>query len=176
MGALWVVSAQLRRSASLLQPPIDSAASFYLLPFRVWQFALGALALEIWRMYPLTEFSRQISRSLGLALCGISIVTFSENTAFPGLASLCPKCGCGACSDECPRDVRKCLAVQSTRTMAWTTVLRTLLSSLAADRTLPPLFSNRANAGDNGGSCAGYPHLSAGLALRRRAAVLSPRS
>ncbi len=80
-------------AACIYYTPIDSAASFYLLPFRVWQFALGALALEIWRMYPLTEFSRQISRSLGLALCGISIVTFSENTVFPGWLAFAPSAG-----------------------------------------------------------------------------------
>ena len=96
----------------------------------------------------------------------------------PGWLACCPKCGCGACSDRVPtrRQEAVWLSNPVARTMAWTTVLRTLFSSLAADRTLPPLFSNRANAGDHGGSCAGYPHLSAGLALRRRAAVLSPRS
>ncbi len=73
--------------------PIDSAASFYLLPFRVWQFALGALALEFWRNYPLTEFPRQVLRSLGLALCGFSIATFSENTSFPGWLAVVPSAG-----------------------------------------------------------------------------------
>ena len=72
---------------------IDSNASFYLLPFRIWQFALGAIALEIWRNNPLNEFSRQVLRSLGLALCGISIVAFSENTLFPGWLALIPSTG-----------------------------------------------------------------------------------
>ena len=78
---------------SLLQPPIDSAASFYLLPFRAWQFALGAIALEVWQNYSLTEFSRQTLRSFGLALCGISIVAFSESTPFPGWLALIPSVG-----------------------------------------------------------------------------------
>ena len=73
--------------------PIDSAASFYLLPFRVWQFALGALALEFWRSYRLTEFSRQLLRSLGLALCAISVITFSESTVFPGWLAVVPSAG-----------------------------------------------------------------------------------
>jgi peptidoglycan/LPS O-acetylase OafA/YrhL len=71
----------------------DSAASFYLLPFRVWQFALGALVLEAWRHHSLSELSRQLLRSLGLALCGISIVTFSEATPFPGWHALFPSVG-----------------------------------------------------------------------------------
>lgn len=91
----WVLSALfiLSFAACVYYTSIDSAASFYLLPFRVWQFALGALALEIWRNYPLTEFSRQVLRSLGLALCGISVVTFSEGTIFPGWLALVPSAG-----------------------------------------------------------------------------------
>ena len=72
---------------------IDSTASFYLLPFRIWQFALGAIALEIWRNDFLTEFSRQVLRSFGLALCGISMVAFSEDTLFPGWPALIPSTG-----------------------------------------------------------------------------------
>ena len=72
---------------------IDSTASFYLLPFRIWQFALGAIALEIWRDDFLTEFSRQVLRSFGLALCGISMVAFSEDTLFPGWPALIPSTG-----------------------------------------------------------------------------------
>lgn len=79
--------------ACVYYTPIDSAATFYLLPFRVWQFALGALALELWRQHPLTEISRQILRSLGLALCCFSIVTFSENTVFPGWLAVIPSLG-----------------------------------------------------------------------------------
>lgn len=71
----------------------DSTASFYLLPFRAWQFALGAIALEVWQNYSLTEFSRQTLRSFGLALCGISIVAFSESTPFPGWLALIPSVG-----------------------------------------------------------------------------------
>lgn len=71
----------------------DSAATFYLLPFRVWQFALGALVLEVWQHHSLTELSRQLLRSFGLALCGIGIVTFSEATPFPGWHALFPSIG-----------------------------------------------------------------------------------
>ena len=72
---------------------LDSTASFYLLPFRIWQFSLGAMALEIWRNDSLNEFSRQVLRSFGLALCGISIVAFSESTLFPGWLALIPSTG-----------------------------------------------------------------------------------
>ena len=72
---------------------LDGTASFYLLPFRIWQFALGAIALEIWRNDSLNEFSRQVLRSFGLALCGISIVVFSESTLFPGWSALIPSTG-----------------------------------------------------------------------------------
>jgi hypothetical protein len=41
----------------------------------------------------LNEFSRQVLRSFGLALCGISIVVFSDSTPFPGWLALIPSTG-----------------------------------------------------------------------------------
>ena len=43
--------------ACVIHTPVDSAATFYLLPFRVWQFALGAIAIEIWRNTALDAFT-----------------------------------------------------------------------------------------------------------------------
>lgn len=80
-------------SACIGYTAVDSAASFYLLPFRVWQFALGALTVELWRHIRWGEFARQVSRSTGLALCGISIVSFTETAAFPGSMAVIPSLG-----------------------------------------------------------------------------------
>ena len=80
-------------AACIVMTPIDSAAAFYLLPFRIWQFALGALAVEWWRHNAFNEFSRQLLRSIGLALCGVSIASFGDGTAFPGWLALIPSVG-----------------------------------------------------------------------------------
>ena len=80
-------------AACIVMTPIDSAAAFYLLPFRIWQFALGALAVEWWRHNAFNEFSRQLLRSIGLAMCGVSIASFGDGTAFPGWLALIPSVG-----------------------------------------------------------------------------------
>jgi peptidoglycan/LPS O-acetylase OafA/YrhL len=79
--------------ACVIHTPVDSAATFYLLPFRVWQFALGAIAIEIWRNTALDAFTQLLIRSTGLAFCGLSIATFSASTAYPGWHALLPSIG-----------------------------------------------------------------------------------
>ena len=90
-GLVVVTLASL--AACIAMTNVDSAAAFYLLPFRIWQFALGALAVELWRGLHISEFSRQLLRSVGLALCGISIATFSDATPFPGWQAIIPSAG-----------------------------------------------------------------------------------
>ncbi len=91
VGLLLIFIASL--GACVAYTAVDSAASFYLLPFRVWQFALGALVVELWRHLHWHEFARQVVRSTGLALCGISVFAFSDTTAFPGWLALVPSMG-----------------------------------------------------------------------------------
>ena len=90
-GLLLVITGSL--TACVVMTTVDSAAAFYLLPFRVWQFALGALVVEWWRHCTISEFARQTLRSTGLALCGISIITFGDATSFPGWQALVPSIG-----------------------------------------------------------------------------------
>lgn len=80
-------------SACIGYTAVDSAATFYLLPFRIWQFALGALTVELWRHVRWGEFARQFMRSTGLALCGVSIVALSETATFPGWLATVPSLG-----------------------------------------------------------------------------------
>ena len=96
----------LSLAACVVYTPIDSAATFYLIPFRAWQFCLGVLALECWRHLNCSLFTSQILRSTGLALCGISIFTLGESVSFPGWQALIPSIGAAlvlvACSDSEP--------------------------------------------------------------------------
>jgi peptidoglycan/LPS O-acetylase OafA/YrhL len=93
-------------AACIVYTPIDSAATFYLLPFRAWQFCLGVLALECWRKLNCSLFTSQMMRSTGLTLCGISIYTLGDSESFPGWQALMPSMGAAlvlvACSDSKP--------------------------------------------------------------------------
>ncbi len=82
-------------TACIAYTPIDSAATFYLIPFRAWQFCLGVLALEVWRHFNGSLFLCQALRSIGLALCGISVFALGDSTSFPGWQALIPSLGAG---------------------------------------------------------------------------------
>lgn len=71
----------------------NEPAAFYLLPFRVWQFCVGAIALVIWRQYRGSLFVSQFLRSAGLALCVFSILTLDAGTASAGWTALLPATG-----------------------------------------------------------------------------------
>lgn len=82
-------------AACIAYTPIDSAATFYLIPFRAWQFCLGVLALEVWRRFNGSLFLCQALRSIGLALCGFSVLALGDSTSFPGWQALIPSFGAG---------------------------------------------------------------------------------
>ena len=71
----------------------DEAAAFYLLPFRIWQFILGALAADAWRTAEFTKPTRSFLRTAGLILCCVSVSVFSDTTLFPGVWALLPSLG-----------------------------------------------------------------------------------
>lgn len=77
---------------------IDAAAAFYLLPFRVFQFALGALVVPL----AATALARQLlharwgpvsAMGAGLLLILFAVFTFDADTLFPGSAALVPSLG-----------------------------------------------------------------------------------
>jgi peptidoglycan/LPS O-acetylase OafA/YrhL len=68
------------------------SASFYLLPTRAWELLLGALVA--FYMFRKTDICGNQSLSvLGLAVLAFSILTFDEQTPFPGLIALIPTIG-----------------------------------------------------------------------------------
>lgn len=76
----------------------DPAAAFYLLPFRVFEFSLGALMSRVERSPSWTRLAslwplRELTFLAGLALCAWAIATFDGSTPFPGLAALVPCTG-----------------------------------------------------------------------------------
>jgi peptidoglycan/LPS O-acetylase OafA/YrhL len=91
MGVMGVIS--LFAAQTLLK--IDSSAAFFLTPFRVVEFTIGAVVLWFDRVGPNSGPSpvQSISLVLGLAAIIYSVLTFSETTAFPGLSVLIPAIG-----------------------------------------------------------------------------------
>lgn len=91
MGVMGLIS--LFTAQTLLQ--IDKSAAFFLTPFRVVEFTIGAAVLWFDRLGPNSGPSplRGISLILGLAAIFYSVFTFSETTAFPGLSALIPAIG-----------------------------------------------------------------------------------
>jgi len=69
----------------------DSA--FYLIPFRAWELALGALLAIGGTSLKLQRRSAEWLSALGLSFILISIFLFTESTVFPGFAALLPCLG-----------------------------------------------------------------------------------
>lgn len=78
--------------ACILYTPSNSSATFYLLPFRVWQFCLGAIVVEWWRSQRGALPLAPQLRLSGLTLCLISIFGLGD-AQFPGWVALFPTVG-----------------------------------------------------------------------------------
>jgi len=83
-------------SLSVIDLPTDPSAVFYLLPYRAWELALGALvAIRPWsERYPAPSPRVALGLSvLGLALIAFAIKAYTDQTPFPGLAAVPPCLG-----------------------------------------------------------------------------------
>ncbi len=80
----------------------DSIATFYLLPTRVWELAIGA-GIAFYFLYKKNDLHiihshkllNELLALLGLLLIGYAILAFDENTPFPSLYALAPTIGTG---------------------------------------------------------------------------------
>lgn len=71
----------------------DAEASFFLLPSRVFEFAVGAFVAVVPQYRKNHSWTAEILLVLGLSLMLYSILTFNAETAFPGLYALIPCLG-----------------------------------------------------------------------------------
>ncbi|WP_353191423.1 acyltransferase family protein [Pandoraea pnomenusa] len=70
------------------------SAAFFLLPFRVFQFCIGALCALPTNRPPKFRPAAELLSLAGLAAIVWSALTFTATTPFPGIAALAPTVGC----------------------------------------------------------------------------------
>lgn len=73
-------------------------ATFFLLPTRAWELAMGSLIafyLERKERGQFPPVLHQILSLLGLGLIALGVLTFSKETSFPGFSALIPTVGAG---------------------------------------------------------------------------------
>jgi len=80
-------------AAAELWMRMDSSAAFYLAPFRVYEFGIGALLVFFYEKKPKRKVVLDIVLLAGFALIGMTVLIFDEHTPFPGVKTLAPCLG-----------------------------------------------------------------------------------
>lgn len=82
--------------ACVIETRHDVEAAFFLMPFRIFEFSIGALVFLGERRFRLSPIAAESLGLFGLAAIGASVVTFNAETPFPGYAALLPSAGAAA--------------------------------------------------------------------------------
>ncbi len=85
----------LALSEALLAEHADAA--FYLMPFRIFQFSLGASLVWLIPRQTMNETARDALLVVGFVLIACAVFLFSDETPFPGLHALVPSFGAVLC-------------------------------------------------------------------------------
>ncbi len=80
IAAVWVVS-------------VDPGAGFYLMPFRMFEFGLGAACIWLLRYRELGPLQKEVLAVAGLAAIAAAVVLFDSTTPFPSYNALLPAIG-----------------------------------------------------------------------------------
>ncbi len=86
----FVIAALASFAICVLQTRLQPAGAFYLLPARIWEFALGALLAIEALPEPPTQRLRIVAAALGWIALGAAVNVFSPRTPYPGQAALLP--------------------------------------------------------------------------------------
>jgi len=89
LGALAIGSFALSVYGSFAHP----LATFYLMPTRAWELALGVLLAMLRRRLLAGQWLREASGWAGICLMGLAAFGYTPNTRFPGLAAVPPCLG-----------------------------------------------------------------------------------
>ncbi len=93
---IWILGALLLASLALsvVTTPDHPNFAFYLLPTRVWEFAIGGIAgLAGAAFYERARPYAQVLAILGLGMIVYSIIALDHRTSFPGSAAMLPVFG-----------------------------------------------------------------------------------
>ncbi len=90
-----LLSAIVSLLASYIYTEIDPSISFFMLPFRVFEFSIGALILWVESYKLRQKYIYDFLTFIGLGLILFSIIVFTHTMHFPGYAALIPSIGAG---------------------------------------------------------------------------------
>lgn len=96
LGAL-LLSGALSLGASTWRVASEPAAAFYLTPFRMWEFVIGAVCVWTVTRRAATGWMNAAVLGAGLAAIVTSALLYSRETLFPGFAALLPCVGAAMC-------------------------------------------------------------------------------
>ncbi|MET1079702.1 MAG: acyltransferase family protein [Pseudomonas sp.] len=91
--AIGVLSLCLAQQQLAAQPE----AVFFLMPYRIFEFAIGAVLVWLMHRQPKVPLLAEFTCVAGLLLIGTAVLTFTEKTAFPGVYALLPCLGAALC-------------------------------------------------------------------------------
>lgn len=74
-----------------------TSAVFYLMPFRIFEFSIGAVLVWLLRIPLKSKIYKEPLLLLGLALITYSVFGYSDQTLFPGVNALVPCLGAALC-------------------------------------------------------------------------------
>ncbi|WP_373476502.1 acyltransferase family protein [Sphingorhabdus sp.] len=85
--------ATLSFAACVWMTNMDPSTAFYLMPFRIWEFLVGALLAVGLFKQPERPLTATLAGLAGLAILAATFVIFDDLTVFPGAAALVPCLG-----------------------------------------------------------------------------------
>ena len=93
---IWIfllISALVSVYASEAMIEKNPSASFFMLPFRVFEFSIGALVIWAESLKPRQKYAYDVMTLLGLGMILYSALVFTDTMKFPGYLALIPALG-----------------------------------------------------------------------------------
>jgi peptidoglycan/LPS O-acetylase OafA/YrhL len=94
-SVIWIIAATIVIGfvASLLMMEFDQTAAFFLMPFRIYEFALGILVVLYEDKKPRDDLTVDVIYIVGLACILFGVFAYDDLTTFPGFSALPPVVG-----------------------------------------------------------------------------------
>jgi peptidoglycan/LPS O-acetylase OafA/YrhL len=96
LAVALVLTAAVSFVFSIIELRSDPQEAFFLMPFRIFEFSIGALVIFTERSFRVPKLAAECLTAAGLISIGISTVIFDATLPFPGAAVLVPCFGTAA--------------------------------------------------------------------------------